>query len=79
MVFATHEVTLYGNSLRRIEMALQRMELSFIGKLPGDYRATLADGQPLVREIAVVPLEQNRNDGLEAAIGEDGPSDTHRS
>ena len=34
LVFATHEVMLRGHSLRRIETAMQRMELSFLMALP---------------------------------------------
>jgi hypothetical protein len=30
LVFATHEVTLHGHCLRRIETGMQRMELSFL-------------------------------------------------
>lgn len=53
LVFATHEVTLRGHSLRRIETGMQRMELSFIGKLPGSQRQLIAEGQPVVMEIVV--------------------------
>lgn len=53
LVFATHEVTLRGHSLRRIETAMQRMELSFLTTLPSNQRSLIPDGQPMVREIAV--------------------------
>jgi hypothetical protein len=33
LVFVTHEVSLRGHSLRRIETAMQRMELSFFGSV----------------------------------------------
>ena len=53
MVFATHEVMLRGHSLRRIETALQKMELSFLAALPSNQRLLVPDGQPLVTEIVV--------------------------
>ena len=54
LVFATHEVVVKGHSLRRIETALQRMELSHLACLPGVSRSLMADGQPFIREIAVI-------------------------
>src|SRR5262245_13378277 len=53
LVFATHEVALRGYSLRRIETAMQRMELSLITSLPGKQRSLVPDGQPVVAEIIV--------------------------
>jgi hypothetical protein len=53
LVFATHEVSLRGHSLRRIETAMQRMELSFLAAFPGDQRSGIPDGQPVVLEIGV--------------------------
>jgi len=53
LVFATHEVTLRGHSLRRIETTMQRMELSFLMALPGNQRTLVPDGQPVVAEIDV--------------------------
>jgi len=53
LVFAMHEVTVRGYSLRRIETAMQRMELSLLTKLPSNQRSLIADGQPVVLEIVV--------------------------
>jgi hypothetical protein len=53
LVFATHEVTIRGHSLRRIETAMQRMELSHLAALPGNQRSLVPDGQPLVLELDV--------------------------
>ena len=39
LVFATHEVLITGYALRRIETAIQRMELSFIAILPIKYHS----------------------------------------
>jgi hypothetical protein len=60
LVFATHEVTLRGHSLRRIETGMQRMELSFLMALPGNQRALVPDGQPVVREIIVTETEKQQ-------------------
>jgi len=53
LVFATHEVSLRGYSLRRIETAIQRMELALLTALPSNQRTLIPDGQPMVREIAI--------------------------
>jgi hypothetical protein len=53
LVFATHEVLVRGHALRRIETTMQRMELSFLCKLPGSQRALITEGQPVVLEIIV--------------------------
>jgi hypothetical protein len=55
-VFATHEVLLHGHSLRRIETAMQRMELSLLTALAGKQRSLVPDGQPVVVEIAVTEI-----------------------
>ena len=56
LVFATHEVTLRGHSLRRIETAMQRMELACLSALSGNQRSLVPDGQPVVIEIAVTEI-----------------------
>ena len=53
LVFATHEVTLRGHSLRRIETTMQRLELSSLAKLSGNQRSFITEGQPVVLEIVV--------------------------
>ena len=53
LVFAMHEVLVRGYSLRRIETAMQRMELSLLTKLPSSQRSLIADGQPVVLEIVI--------------------------
>jgi hypothetical protein len=60
LAFATHEVVLRGHSLRRIETTMQRMELSFLMALPGNQRALIPDGQPVVREIVVTEAEKQQ-------------------
>src|SRR5438034_3958059 len=53
LVFAMHEVLVRGHSMRRIETAMQRLELSFLTALSGKQRSLIPDGQPVVLEIAV--------------------------
>ena len=53
LVFATHEVLIRGNALRRIETTMQRMELSFLAALPSSQRSLVAEGQPVIVEIVV--------------------------
>jgi hypothetical protein len=53
LVFAMHEVLVRGHSLRRIETAMQRLELSFLVVLPGNQRSLIPDGQPVIVEIVV--------------------------
>ncbi len=60
LVFATHEITLHGHSLRRIETTMQRMELYLLMALPGNQRALVPDGQPVVREIVVTESEKQQ-------------------
>jgi len=51
LVFVTHEVLVSGQSLRRIETAMQRMELSLLTTLPSSQRALITDGQPVIHKI----------------------------
>jgi hypothetical protein len=57
LVFATHEVSPRGNSLRRIETAMQRSELSLLTGLSGKQRSLIPDGEPVVVEIVVTEME----------------------
>jgi len=53
LVFTTHEITVRGHHLRRIETVIQRMELSLLAKLPSSQRKLITEGQPVVLEIVV--------------------------
>ena len=53
LVFATHEVSIRGNALRRIETTMQRMELSFLAALSSSERKLIAEGQPVIVEIVI--------------------------
>ena len=57
LVFTTHEVLIRGNALRRIETAMQRMELSFLAALPSSQRSLVAEGQPVIVEIVVTEMK----------------------
>ena len=52
--FVSHEVTLTGTGLRRIEVALQRAQLSYIACVPTRFHSGVADDQPVIRQIVVV-------------------------
>jgi hypothetical protein len=54
LVFAMHEVLIRGHSLRRIETAMQRLELSLLAPLSGNQRSLVPEGQPVILELAVV-------------------------
>jgi hypothetical protein len=53
LVFATHEVSVHGHHLRRIETVMQRLELSLLAKLPGNQRNLITEGQPVILGIVV--------------------------
>jgi hypothetical protein len=59
LVFATHEVSIRGNALRRIETTMQRMELSFLAALPSSQRKLIAEGQPVIVEISVTEIKES--------------------
>ena len=62
LVFATHEVSVHGYALRRIESAMQRMELSFLAALSGNQRSLITDGQPVIVEIIVTDIKAMENE-----------------
>jgi hypothetical protein len=66
LVFATHEVLLHGYSLRRVETAMQRMELSYLVSLPANQRSLVSDGQPVIREVVIVTLGEH--DGAQQEV-----------
>ena len=53
LVFATHEISIRGHALRRIETAMQRLDLSLLAALSGNQRSLIPDGQPAVLDIVV--------------------------
>jgi hypothetical protein len=68
LVFATHEVSVHGHHLRRIEMVMQRLELSLLANLSGSQRSLIAEGQPVILGIVVIeanPQGKRREDASE--------------
>jgi hypothetical protein len=57
LVFATHEVSVRGHHLRRIETVMQRLELSLLAKLSSSQRNLITEGQPVILEIAVTEMK----------------------
>lgn len=62
LVFATHEVSVRGHHLRRIETTMQRLELSLLSKLPSSQRNLITEGQPVICEIAITETKDERNE-----------------
>jgi len=61
LVFATHEVTVHGHHLRRIETVMQRLELSLLAKLPSSQRSLITEGQPMIFEIVVTEAKSQES------------------
>ena len=57
IVFATHEILVFGYVLRRVETAICRLELSGLMKLPEKYHALIAENQPKIRDIVVTEIK----------------------
>ena len=57
LVFATHEVSVRGYHLRRIETVMQRLELSLLATLPRSQRNLITEGQPVILEIVVTEMD----------------------
>jgi hypothetical protein len=57
LVFVTHEVSVRGDSLNRIETIMQRKQLSLLKTLPSHQRSLMADGQPVILEIVITEIK----------------------
>jgi len=53
LFFATHEILIEGHNLRRIEIAMQKRELSFVAKVSTNYQPLVNQGQPVILKIVV--------------------------
>jgi hypothetical protein len=53
LVFVTHEVSVRGDSLERIETIMQRKQLSLLKTLPSHQWSLIEQGQPFVTEIVI--------------------------
>lgn len=67
LVFATHEVLIRGHSLRRIETAMQRMELSFLMALQPNQRSLVPEGQPVVQQLSFTEAQNVERSGQRTA------------
>ena len=54
MHFATHQVLVHGQNLRRIQNAMQHKELSFVAKVSANYQEIVNPGQPIILKIEVI-------------------------
>ena len=61
LVFTTHEISVRGHHLRRIETVLQRLELSLLTKLPSNQRKLITEGQPVILEIVAIEVADQTN------------------
>ena len=61
--FATHEIIVHGTALRRIETAMHKLELSFLGVLPEKFHPLVPDGQPKIRDIVVTEIKPGTESG----------------
>ncbi|MCC6234285.1 MAG: hypothetical protein IT580_16700 [Verrucomicrobiales bacterium] len=61
VVFATHELEVTGQALRRIVLALQRGELGHLTLLPEELRDGVPVGQPLIQTLEVRAVESTTN------------------
>jgi hypothetical protein len=57
LVFTTHEISVRGHHLRRIETAMQRLELSLLAKLANSQRNLITEGQPIILDIVVTEVK----------------------
>lgn len=53
ILFATHEILIEGHNLRRIEIAMQKRELSFVARVSTNYQPLVNQGQPVILKIVV--------------------------
>jgi hypothetical protein len=60
--FATHRVLIHGQNLRRIENAMQRMELNFVAKVSTNYQSVVTQGEPLIFKILVIQVPSGQNE-----------------
>ena len=57
IVFATHEILIEGQNLRRIEIAMQKRELAFVAKVSTNYQPLVNQGQPVILKIVVTEAQ----------------------
>ena len=57
IVFATHEILIEGQNLRRIEIAMQKRELAFVAKVSTNYQPLVNQGHPVILKIVVTEAQ----------------------
>ena len=57
IVFATHEILIEGQNLRRIEIAMQKRELAFVAKVSTNYQLLVNQGHPVILKIVVTEAQ----------------------
>jgi hypothetical protein len=60
LLFATHEIVVHGQNLRRLDIAMQKMELSFIAHASTDNEKISNQGEPLILKIAVTEIKPSK-------------------
>jgi hypothetical protein len=53
LVFVTHEVSVRGDALERVETIMQRKQLSLLKSLPNHQWSLIDAGQPFITEIVI--------------------------
>ncbi len=56
LIFGTHEIVVEGHNLRRLDIAMQRMELSLIAIASTGFERTANPGQPVIQKIDVTEI-----------------------
>jgi hypothetical protein len=56
LLFSTHEIVVEGQNLRRLDIAMQRMELSLIAIASTGFERTANPGQPVILKINVTEI-----------------------
>ena len=54
LFFVTHEVSVRGDALERIETIMQRKHLSLLKTLPSHQWSLIDQGQPFITEIVIL-------------------------
>lgn len=56
LLFGTHEIVVDGQNLQRLDIAMQRMELSLIAVASTAFERTANPGQPVILKIDVTEI-----------------------
>jgi hypothetical protein len=61
--FSSHEFVVHERMLRRIEAAIQRMELSSLSIVPEKFRSLVGENQPFISSIEMTVVDFEDGDG----------------